>query len=160
MSSPPAIWITPSCPSRRLLHGRSGLKAAAGGLEPVDNWVMDENERAATGVKACATALVREPLAPERAVELSRVFKALADPNRLRLLSLIASHEGGEACVCDISEFVSVNQPTISHHLKVLRNAGLVSSRRRGTWVHYWVNTDALDQVADALAASTRTPSQ
>ena len=73
--------------------------------------------------------MVREPLGEEAAVELSRMFKALSDPVRLRLLSLIASHEGGEACVCDLTGPFDVSQPTISHHLKVLREAGLVGSR-------------------------------
>ena len=66
------------------------------------------------------------------------MFKALADPVRLRLLSLIASHEGGEACVCDLTGPFDVSQPTISHHLKVLKQAGLIDSERRGTWVYYW----------------------
>ncbi len=70
------------------------------------------------------------------------MFKALSDPVRLRLLSLIASHEGGEACVCDLTGPFDVSQPTISHHLKVLREAGLVGSERRGTWVYYWVLPD------------------
>ncbi|SNT39642.1 ArsR family transcriptional regulator [Rhodococcoides kyotonense] len=65
------------------------------------------------------------------------MFKALGDPVRLRLLSLVASHAGGEACVCDISGSFDVSQPTISHHLKVLREAGLLESERRGTWVYY-----------------------
>ena len=78
-----------------------------------------------------------EPLAGDRAAELARVFKALADPVRLRLLSLIASHAGGEACVCELTGEFDVSQPTISHHLKVLREAGCSTSERRGTWVYY-----------------------
>lgn len=81
--------------------------------------------------------MVREPLGEADAVDLARTFKALSDPVRLRLLSLIASHEGGEACVCDLTGPFDVSQPTISHHLKVLREAGLVGSERRGTWVYY-----------------------
>ncbi|WP_435190517.1 ArsR/SmtB family transcription factor [Streptomyces sp. bgisy126] len=95
--------------------------------------------------------MVREPLAEEAAAEMSRMFKALSDPIRLRLLSLIASHEGGEACVCDLTGPFDVSQPTISHHLKVLREAGLVGSERRGTWVYYWVLPEALARLSVLL---------
>lgn len=80
------------------------------------------------------------------------MFKALGDPVRLRLLSLIASHDGGEACVCDISGSFDLSQPTISHHLKVLRQAGLLGSERRGTWVYYRVIPDALQQLSTVMA--------
>ncbi|WP_432127699.1 ArsR/SmtB family transcription factor [Streptomyces sp. bgisy082] len=95
--------------------------------------------------------MVREPLGEEAAAEMSRMFKALSDPIRLRLLSLIASHEGGEACVCDLTGPFDVSQPTISHHLKVLREAGLVGSERRGTWVYYWVLPEALARLSVLL---------
>ncbi len=78
-------------------------------------------------------------------------LKALADPVRLRLLSEIAAHPGGEACVCDISGPFDLSQPTISHHLRVLREAGLVSSERRATWVYYRVNTVALQELSGML---------
>ncbi|MEV7414907.1 metalloregulator ArsR/SmtB family transcription factor [Streptomyces sp. NPDC089919] len=100
---------------------------------------------------ACCAPMVREPLGEEAAAELSRMFKALSDPIRLRLLSLIASHEGGEACVCDLTGPFDVSQPTISHHLKVLREAGLVGSERRGTWVYYWVLPEALAKLSALL---------
>ena len=81
-------------------------------------------------VSACAYApLVREPLSAEAAADVAAKLKALADPIRLRLFSLVASHAGGEACVCDISGDFDVTQPTISHHLKVLKDAGLLASR-------------------------------
>lgn len=79
------------------------------------------------------------------------MFKALGDPARLRLVSLIASHPGGEACVCDISGTIDLSQPTISHHLKVLRSAGLLDSERRGTWVYYRVIPAALQQLSAIL---------
>ncbi len=80
-------------------------------------------------------------------------LKALADPVRLQLFSAIASHAGGEACVCDISVGVEVSQPTISHHLKVLRDAGLLTSERRASWVYYAVVPDALASLAVLLGA-------
>jgi ArsR family transcriptional regulator len=99
----------------------------------------------------CCSPLVREPLTQDRADDLARMFKALGDPVRLRLLSLVASHAGGEACVCDISPSFDLSQPTISHHLKVLREAGLLDCERRGTWVYYWVVPTALQQLSAVL---------
>ncbi len=80
------------------------------------------------------------------------MFKALGDPVRLRMLSLIAGHAGGESCVCDISPAFDLSQPTISHHLKVLREAGLLDCERRGTWVYYRVIPSALARLSDALS--------
>ncbi|WP_406066418.1 metalloregulator ArsR/SmtB family transcription factor [Streptomyces sp. NBC_01077] len=102
--------------------------------------------------------MVREPLGAEAAADLAKAFKALSDPVRLRLLSLIASHEGGEACVCDLTGPFDVSQPTISHHLKVLREAGLVDSERRGTWVYYWVLPAALTRLSSLLQAPAEAP--
>ncbi len=99
----------------------------------------------------CWSPLAREPLSEEQAVRLSQVFKAMGDPVRLRLLSLIASHDGGEACVCDVTGVFDLTGPTISHHLKVLREAGLITGERRGTWVYYRVLPDLLGQLADVL---------
>ena len=76
-------------------------------------------------------------LSEAQAVALAQVFKALADPVRLRLLSMIAGAEGGEACVCELTEGFDVSGPTISHHLRVLREAGLIEGDRRGTWIYY-----------------------
>jgi len=87
----------------------------------------------------CCSPLMREPLTEDQSVELARVFKALGDPVRLRLLSLIASHAGGEACVCDLTGAFELSGPTISHHLKVLREAGVIEGERRGTWIYYRV---------------------
>ncbi|WP_433622115.1 ArsR/SmtB family transcription factor [Nocardia sp. CA-120079] len=101
---------------------------------------------------ACeVTPLARQPLTAQTATELAAVFKALSDPVRLRLLSVIASHTGQQACVCDISDGFDVSQPTISHHLKVLREAGLLSSQRRGSWVYYRVELAALHQLSTLL---------
>ncbi|MCE0764398.1 metalloregulator ArsR/SmtB family transcription factor [Pseudonocardia kujensis] len=98
----------------------------------------------------CSTA-ANQAVTAEEAVELAAAFKALGDPVRLRLLSLIAAHEGGEACVCDISGAFELTGPTISHHLKVLRTAGLVTSERRGTWVYYRARPDVIARLADVL---------
>ena len=92
-------------------------------------------------------------LRESQAAELAAMFKALSDPVRLRLLSLIASHPGGEACVCEISATFDVSQPTISHHLKLLRAAGLLDCERRGTWVYYRVIPSALRQLSSVLDA-------
>ncbi|WP_068364819.1 ArsR/SmtB family transcription factor [Rhodococcoides kroppenstedtii] len=105
----------------------------------------------------CCSPLTREPLTTDWAGDLARMFKALGDPARLRLLSLVASHENGEACVCDISGSFDLSQPTISHHLKVLREAGLLDCERRGTWVYYWVVPAALQQLSAVLAAADPT---
>jgi ArsR family transcriptional regulator len=97
---------------------------------------------------------MRDPLSPEDAAALGAKLKALADPVRLRLFSAIASHAGGEACVCDISIGVAVSQPTVSHHLKVLRNAGLLRSERRASWVYYAVIPEALQALSLLLNLS------
>ncbi|MFG3656658.1 ArsR/SmtB family transcription factor [Streptomyces sp. NPDC047706] len=89
-------------------------------------------------VVPCCPPLTERALTADEAERTARMFKALGDPVRLRLFSLVASHAGGEACVCDISD-VGVSQPTVSHHLKKLREAGLLTSERRGTWVYYRV---------------------
>ncbi|MEJ3655461.1 metalloregulator ArsR/SmtB family transcription factor [Actinomycetes bacterium KLBMP 9759] len=105
-----------------------------------------------TAGSRCCSPLAREPLPEPYAVEMARVFKAMGDPVRLRLLSLIASHPGGEACVCDLTDVFDLTGPTISHHLKVLREAGLIAGERRGTWVYYRVLPEALRRAATVLA--------
>jgi ArsR family transcriptional regulator, arsenate/arsenite/antimonite-responsive transcriptional repressor len=103
-------------------------------------------------VEACATPLVREPLGASAAAGLAQVFKALADPVRLRLVSLIGAHQGGEVCVCELTTAFDLTQPTISHHLKVLREAGIIDGERRGTWVYYWLVPAALERMAALLS--------
>ena len=107
-------------------------------------------------VSGCDVApLVREPLTAQAATELAGQLKALSDPVRLRLLSVVASHTGGEACVCDLSVGIELSQPTISHHLKVLRTAGLLDSERRGSWVYYRVVPEALQHLSQLLGTDT-----
>ena len=104
-----------------------------------------------TDAVGCCAPLAREPLSADQSIELARLFKAMGDPVRLRLMSLIASHEGGEACVCDLTDVFDLSGPTISHHLKVLREAGLIAGERRGTWVYYRILPDALRQLSAVL---------
>jgi len=104
-------------------------------------------------VDACSTPLVREPISESAAAGLAQVFRALADPVRLRLVSLIGAHQDGQACVCELTAAFDLTQPTISHHLKVLREAGIIASERRGTWVYYWLVPAALERMAALLSA-------
>ncbi|MFJ7497401.1 ArsR/SmtB family transcription factor [Streptomyces sp. NPDC097727] len=101
--------------------------------------------------EGCCPTLLTAPLDEDRAVELAKVFKALGDPVRIRLLSMIASREGGEICVCDLTPAFDLSQPTISHHLKLLREAGLIASERRGTWVYYRLLPAMTDRLAAVL---------
>jgi ArsR family transcriptional regulator len=113
---------------------------------------MSKSSLPLTDLSGCGFApLVREPLSVEAAAEMAVKLKALADPVRLRLFSSVASHAGGEACVCDISGGFEVSQPTISHHLKVLRDAGLLTSQRRASWVYYAVVPEALRDLSSLL---------
>jgi ArsR family transcriptional regulator, arsenate/arsenite/antimonite-responsive transcriptional repressor len=97
---------------------------------------------------ACCSPLVREPLSTERAERVAPLLKALADPVRLRLVSIVAASEGGEACVCDLNDAFDLSQPTISHHLKVLHDAGLLDRSKRGVWVYYAVRREVLADLA------------
>ena len=105
----------------------------------------------------CCTGLTAAPLDDAQAADLARTFKALGDPVRLRLLSMIASRSGGEVCVCDLTPAFDLSQPTISHHLKLLRQAGLIDCERRGTWVYYWVLPGVLDRLAAFLTTEATT---
>lgn len=97
---------------------------------------------------ACCQPLVTTPLTLEQARQITPMMKALADPIRLRLLSLVASHADAEACVCDLLGAFELSQPTISHHLKVLHETGLLDRAKRGTWVYYSVRRDVLANLA------------
>ncbi|MDF2968512.1 MAG: transcriptional regulator [Nocardioidaceae bacterium] len=103
---------------------------------------------------ACCSPLMRRPLSTEQAEQVAPLLKALADPVRLRLLSLVASHSGGEACVCDLTDAFDLSQPTISHHLKVLHDSGLLDRSKRGVWVYYRVRSDALAGVGALLGGA------
>lgn len=101
---------------------------------------------------ACCAPITREPISLANAESMSRSLKALADPARLRLISMVAAHEDSEACVCDLTEPLGLTQSTVSHHLKVLMDAGYLTSSKRGTWHYYRLVDGALDSVATLLA--------
>ena len=104
--------------------------------------------------EACCTPLLREPITASQAADLSHKLKALADPTRLRLVSMVAAHEGGEACVCDLTEPLGLTQPTISHHLKILVQAGIFTRDKRGVWAYYALVPSALDALAAVLSTA------
>ena len=118
---------------------------------------MSKSELTLTPVEtvACCSPLVREPLSADRAERVAPLLKALADPVRLRLVSIVAASEGGEACVCDLNDAFELSQPTISHHLKLLHDAGLLDREKRGVWVYYRVNAPALGDLAALLGGVT-----
>jgi ArsR family transcriptional regulator, arsenate/arsenite/antimonite-responsive transcriptional repressor len=100
----------------------------------------------------CCTPIVREPLTAQQAADLAFILRALADPTRLRLVSIVAAHDGGEACVCDLTDPVGLTQPTISHHLKILVDAGIFSRDKRGKWAYYALVPGALDAVSAVMS--------
>jgi ArsR family transcriptional regulator len=115
--------------------------------------------RQIASIEACCTPVLERTLAVGEAEQLASAFAVLADPARLRLVSFIAAQPDGEACVCDLTAPVGLSQPTVSHHLKVLHEAGIVERERRGRWVFYRVLPERLSILADALirpAAATR----
>ncbi len=101
--------------------------------------------------EACCTPLLREPISASQAADLARLLKALADPTRLQLVSMVAAHEGGEACVCELTEPFGLTQPTISHHLSILVNAGIFTRDKRGVWAYYTLVPSALDALSAVL---------
>ncbi|MBM7800718.1 ArsR family transcriptional regulator [Microlunatus panaciterrae] len=93
-----------------------------------------------------------------QAEQIAPLLKALADPVRLRLMSMVASHKGGEACVCDLTDAFDLSQPTISHHLKVLHEVGLLDRSKRGVWVYYRARSEALASLAALIGSSECAP--
>ncbi len=100
----------------------------------------------------CCPRLLGEPLGEDAAEKLAASLRVVADPARLRLLSLIAAHAGGEACVCNLTEPLGLSQPTVSHHLRVLTDAGLVEREQRGRWAYFRVRPEPLELLRGALA--------
>ncbi|GAA3741427.1 metalloregulator ArsR/SmtB family transcription factor [Leifsonia bigeumensis] len=103
-------------------------------------------------LQACCAPITREPVSVLNAESLAVSLKALADPARLRILSMVAAHEDAEACVCDLTEPLGLSQPTVSHHLKVLVDAGYLTRSKRGTWAYFAIVPGSLDSVAGLLA--------
>jgi ArsR family transcriptional regulator, arsenate/arsenite/antimonite-responsive transcriptional repressor len=110
-----------------------------------------------TQAVACCSPLAREPMSEEHAAQVAPLLKALADPVRLRLMSMVLSHEGAEACVCDLNDAFDLSQPTISHHLKVLHDAGLLGREKRGVWVYYQARPEAMQAVMRLFATAGTT---
>lgn len=104
-----------------------------------------------TDVTACCSPITREAISAENADKVARSLKAIADPARLRLISMVAAHADAEACVCDLTEPLGLGQPTVSHHLKILIDAGILSRDKRGTWAYYKLVPGALDSLARLL---------
>lgn len=101
---------------------------------------------------ACCAPITREVISSADAAALAHTLKAVADPARLRLISMVAAHDDGEACVCDLTEPLELSQPTVSHHLKVLVDSGILSRTKRGTWAYYRIVPGSLDSLAGLLA--------
>lgn len=116
------------------------------------------NKKTVAVLDGCCPPLVYEPLGEAEANAVAPLLKALADPVRLRLVSLIACHDGGEACVCELTGAFELTAPTISHHLRVLREAGVIDAERRGTWIYYRINAGALARISTLLAARAPAP--
>ena len=104
------------------------------------------------GSDASCTPSVREALDDGAAQELAHVFKALGNPTRVRLISLIAAADGAEACICDLTEPVGLSQPTVSHHMRLLAEAGLVTREQRGKWAYFRLNHRAFEVIRDAVS--------
>ncbi|MGH3338900.1 MAG: ArsR/SmtB family transcription factor [Propionibacteriaceae bacterium] len=101
----------------------------------------------------CCSPVVREVIQPAEAETLASGFKALADPTRIRLISLVAAHEDAEACVCELTDPVGLSQPTVSHHLKILVDAGILTREQRGKWAYYRLVPDTLNTLAALIAS-------
>jgi ArsR family transcriptional regulator len=104
-------------------------------------------------VAACCSPITREILSESDADQVARLLKAVADPARLRLISMVAAHDGDEACVCELTEPLGLSQPTVSHHLKVLVDAGILSRTKRATWAYYKLVPGSLDSLAGLLSS-------
>lgn len=107
-----------------------------------------------TDVTPCCAPLTREPISAAEATDLAAQLKAIADPARLRLISMVAAHDDQEACVCDLTEPLGLSQGTVSHHLKVLVDAGIFTRDKRGTWAYYRLVPGALDSIASVLVSA------
>lgn len=119
--------------------------------------ISGDDSVAVSTALACCAPLAREPLGRGQAEGIAALLKALADPVRLQLLSMVLAHPGGEACVCDLLPGFELSQPTISHHLKVLHEAGLLERDKRGVWVYYRAHPAALEALGTLFAPASAT---
>lgn len=110
-------------------------------------------------ISTCAPSGLAQPIKRAQAEQLALVLKALADPTRLQLLATITNSAQSEACVCDLADSVDLSQPTISHHLKVLTEVGLITREKRGTWAWYSVNQSQLVELSDFFRSTAHTKS-
>jgi ArsR family transcriptional regulator, arsenate/arsenite/antimonite-responsive transcriptional repressor len=118
----------------------------------VTTTTADQGTRASPPLASeCCTSLLRQPITAGQAADLARMLKALADPVRLQLVSIVAAHDGGEACVCELTGPLGLTQPTISHHLKILVDAGIFTRDKRGVWAYYALVPAALSALAAVL---------
>ncbi|QEO13009.1 helix-turn-helix transcriptional regulator [Agromyces intestinalis] len=113
--------------------------------------MTDVIELPAIQPETCCTSMTSAPITPEEAAATASLFKALGDPTRVLLVSIVAAAEGREACVCDLTEPTGLSQPTVSHHLKILMDAGFLSRTRRGSWAYYALVPGSLERLAAAL---------
>lgn len=100
----------------------------------------------------CSTTVLAAPMERSEAEDLARLLKAIADPARLQVITLLRSAEAGEACVCDLTTPLGLSQSTVSHHMKILSDAGLVRRERRGTWSYYSLVPEGMAQISELLA--------
>lgn len=128
---------------------QNGFMARAATTTAVDSALVDD-------LAACCSPITGGVLDGPTAERLAGLLKALGEPTRLRLLSLIAAQKGGEACVCELTDPVGLSQPTVSHHLKVLVDAGLIEREQRSKWSYYRLVPGVLDYLADMLAGTSR----
>ncbi|MGK7924957.1 MAG: ArsR/SmtB family transcription factor [Spirulina sp.] len=112
----------------------------------------------ARAISECCPSLLSAILKPEEAQQLASLFRVLGEPARLRLISLIAAQPQGEVCACDLVEPLGLSQPTVSHHLKVLYQAGLLERERRGTWIYYKIVAQRLETLRNALSTPGNCP--
>ncbi len=106
----------------------------------------------------CCPTLLSELIKPDEATQLAALFRVLGEPARLQLLSLIAAQPTGEACVCQLTEPLGLSQPTVSHHLKVMYEAGLLHKERRGSWIFYRLVPERIEFLRNALAVPNQKP--
>ena len=144
--------------------GREWRRTEGGtyGIQPIDEHIDGCQYPLVSGARprrsSCCAPVLQAPLERADAEDLAARLKALADPARLRLLSFIAAQPDGEACVCHLTAPVGLSQPTVSHHLRVLHEAGLLERDKRGAWVFYRVVSERIESLRDALATTTTTP--